>query len=72
MNDKQRKLIPLILALFLLSVVYVPGIIIFEGNEFPYGWDFIWDVSNGIHLKTLFAEWIFIGIFGGGLFLYYK
>ena len=72
MNDKQKKVIPWILVLLLLSVVYVPNIIIFQGNEFPNGWDFIWNLRNGIHLKTLFAEWIFISIFGSGLFLYRK
>ena len=72
MNDKQRKLIPLVLGLFIISVIYVPGVILAQGVEFPYGWDFIWNLSNGIHLRTLFTEWIFIGILGGGLFLYYK
>ena len=72
MNDKQKKLIPIILCLFLLSVIYVPSLGIIREFEILIGWEFIWDVSYGIHLKTLFAEWIFIGILGGGLFLYYK
>ena len=72
MNEKQKKVILLILGLFLLSVIYVPNALPFQGSEITNGWEFIWDLSLGIHLKTLFAEWIFIGIFGGGLFLYYK
>jgi hypothetical protein len=72
MNERQKKVIPLILGLLLLSVIYVPNAIPFEGSEYTEGWQFIWDLSFGIHLKTLFAEWIFFGIFGTGLFLYYK
>jgi len=72
MNYRQKKIIPLILGLFLISVIYVPEIFIYSGIPLSGSWTFIWDVTFGVDLKTLFTEWVFISILAGGLFFYYK
>ncbi len=72
MNDEQKKVLLVSLGLFLLSIIYVPEMVMNKTIAISHGWDFIWNLSFEINLKVLIIEWIGIAVVGGGLFFYYK
>ena len=72
MNEEQKKILLVSLGLFLLSIIYVPEMVINETITISHGWDFIWNLSFEINLKVLIIEWIGIVVIGSGLFFYFK
>jgi len=72
MNEQQKKVLLVSLSLFLLSIIYVPEMVMNKTIAISHGWNFIWDLSFEINLKVLLIEWIGIAVIGGGLFYYFK
>jgi hypothetical protein len=72
MNENQKKILLTSLGLFLLSIIYVPEMVINNTIAISHGWDFIWNLSFEINLKVLIIEWIGIVVIGSGLFFYLK
>ena len=72
MNEQQKKVLLISLSLFLLSIIYVPEMVMNKTIAISHGWNFIWDLSFEINLKVLLIEWIGIAVIGGGLFYYFK
>ena len=72
MNEQQKKVLLVSLSLFLLSIIYVPEMVMNKTIAISHGWNFIWDLSFEINLKVFLIEWIGIAVIGGGLFYYFK
>lgn len=72
-NEIQKKVILGMIALFTISVIYLPQVIHYpHGSTVHKGYAFLWNRSYGIDLVALIVEWIGIVIVGGSLFLYFK
>ena len=72
MNEQQKKVLLVSLGLFLLSIIYVPEMVMNNTIAISHGWNFIWDLSFEINLKVLLIEWVGIAVVSGGLFFYFK
>ena len=72
MNEQQKKVLLVSLSLFLLSIIYVPEMVMNKTIAISHGWNFIWDLSFEINLKVLLIEWVGIAVVSGGLFFYFK
>lgn len=72
MNENQKKVLLVTLALFFASVIYVPNAQIYpSGILVSRGWEFIWDLRQ-LDIKILIVEWASLIVLGGGFLLYFK
>lgn len=72
MNKNQKKLLLAYVACIFASLIYVPTEMHARIGTFFNGWNWIFNVSDPISLRTIIFEWIGITIILVALMYYFK